>query len=311
MDSFSSLPPGALPGDDSADDAPGFAESLREAIARRGLSLERIRQQMAERGSRVSVATLSYWQSGRSKPERSASLAAIGHLEEILEVSRGHLASHIVPRRGQTVSLGTSEWGEEGPAASLPPYLLSVQRLAASMGIAYPAPVTFISMHDRAQVDANGSDAGRTVRSVIVAEQAGVDRLCVPCVGDGDTESFEVEGVTNCRVVRQERFDDGVGVLAELVLERPLHRGESMLIEHRSTTVRSSPMVRLTRVLGQSVRELVVEVRFPPEAVPVAAQCVIDHDGVPRGVSIDPSGGDLHVLTLDAVPGEYRIDWTW
>jgi hypothetical protein len=49
---------------------PEFAEVLREAIRARGLGLERIRERLLAHGVSVSMATLSYWQSGRSRPER-------------------------------------------------------------------------------------------------------------------------------------------------------------------------------------------------------------------------------------------------
>ena len=65
----------------SDDDAAGeddFAGVLREAVRERGLSLERLRSELSGHGVRVSVATLSYWQTGRSRPERATSLAAIG-----------------------------------------------------------------------------------------------------------------------------------------------------------------------------------------------------------------------------------------
>ena len=51
-----------------------FAEALRQAIARRGLALNRIRTHLADRGLHVGVATLSTWQSGRRIP-RDDSLA--------------------------------------------------------------------------------------------------------------------------------------------------------------------------------------------------------------------------------------------
>lgn len=48
---------------------------------------------------RVSPATLSYWQSGRSRPERRDSLIALRHLEGVLEVPQGSLAALLGPPR--------------------------------------------------------------------------------------------------------------------------------------------------------------------------------------------------------------------
>lgn len=86
-------------------DAGPFAVSLRAAIRARGLGLERIRYRLRARGTPVSLATLSHWQSGRCQPERPESLAALAALEEILEVPRGSLTGllarhHRHPHRG-------------------------------------------------------------------------------------------------------------------------------------------------------------------------------------------------------------------
>ncbi|WP_020670085.1 transcriptional regulator [Amycolatopsis nigrescens] len=63
-----------------------FEAALRAAIKARGLGLERIRYRLLSRGSSLSVATLSHWQSGRCRPERPDSLRALANLEEILDL---------------------------------------------------------------------------------------------------------------------------------------------------------------------------------------------------------------------------------
>jgi hypothetical protein len=60
----------------SAEAHPTFAQALREAIQARGLELDRIRWRFGEHGVAVSMATLSYWQSGRSRPGRALEFAA-------------------------------------------------------------------------------------------------------------------------------------------------------------------------------------------------------------------------------------------
>ncbi|WP_158881704.1 transcriptional regulator [Amycolatopsis anabasis] len=68
-----------------------FSVALRAAIRARGLGLERIRYRILRRGVSISLATLSHWQSGRCRPDRPDSLAALGCLEEVLEVPPGSL----------------------------------------------------------------------------------------------------------------------------------------------------------------------------------------------------------------------------
>ena len=92
----------------------GFADALRAAIVERGLSLDRLRYHLRARGHELSIATLSYWQSGRSRPERASSLTALGALEDILLVPEGSLLRLLPPtrtpvttRRGSTSMCGS------------------------------------------------------------------------------------------------------------------------------------------------------------------------------------------------------------
>ena len=76
-----------------------FADTLRAAIRDSGLSLDRIRDRLWQRGVTVSLATLSYWQSGRSRPERPASLRALRVLEDELGLRPGELSALLEPPR--------------------------------------------------------------------------------------------------------------------------------------------------------------------------------------------------------------------
>ncbi|RJQ87087.1 transcriptional regulator [Amycolatopsis panacis] len=76
-----------------------FAEALRTAIRVRGLGLERIRYRLRSRGTPISLATLSHWQSARCRPERPESLRALRSLEDILGVPDGALTRLLGPPR--------------------------------------------------------------------------------------------------------------------------------------------------------------------------------------------------------------------
>lgn len=64
-----------------------FAEVLSQAVG----ELDRLSTRLSQLGTPTSIATLSYWQTGRSLPTRARSLKAIEHLERILGVPTGHL----------------------------------------------------------------------------------------------------------------------------------------------------------------------------------------------------------------------------
>lgn len=78
-----------------------FADALRLAIRARGLGLDRIRYRLRAKGSSISLATLSHWQSGRCRPERPESLLVLKNLEEVLGVPAGSLARLLGPPRGR------------------------------------------------------------------------------------------------------------------------------------------------------------------------------------------------------------------
>lgn len=93
-----------LPATESKEDAIGFAESLRDAIQRSGLTLERVVEAAEEPGGTLAMSTLSHWQSGRSAPTRRSSLepsTALKACSDWNPVRRGYWSSRrmVVTRR--------------------------------------------------------------------------------------------------------------------------------------------------------------------------------------------------------------------
>lgn len=76
-----------------------FEHALRLAIRSRGLTLDRLRARLLERGVRTSLASLSNWQRGRCRPERVPSLRAVRELEDILGLPGDSLVALLGPRR--------------------------------------------------------------------------------------------------------------------------------------------------------------------------------------------------------------------
>ena len=145
---------------------------LRTAIEVRGLGLERIRERLGARGISVTVATLSYWQSGRSQPGRKQSLAALPHLEELLDLDRGSLQRAVTPprdrgRRCPVVDLD-SVWPE-------PPQT----RVLRSLDTRWDAELERISLHDVVTMGPDRSQVSLQVRQVLRARCDGPDRRVV------------------------------------------------------------------------------------------------------------------------------------
>src|SRR5690348_12171833 len=78
-----------------------FHVALRSAIHHRGLTLERLHQRLIEVGSPVSIATLSNWQRGLTRPDNARSAQAVTALEKVLELEAGSLTALLGGRRAR------------------------------------------------------------------------------------------------------------------------------------------------------------------------------------------------------------------
>src|ERR1700755_1156694 len=76
-----------------------FSRALELAIEVSGLSLQRLQDRLAEVGVHLSTTTLSYWRTGRSRPERPDSLRGVQVLERVLGVPPTGLTGLLGPRR--------------------------------------------------------------------------------------------------------------------------------------------------------------------------------------------------------------------
>lgn len=276
-----------------------FADTLREAIDRRGLALHRVRDRLAHRGVVISVATLSYWQSGRSVPARRGSLAALPHLEEILGLEPGELGRALDATR---------------PSPDGPPCLTSLwpdhADVLARLDTRWDAELDRLVLHDLLRVGPDRRLASMTTRQVLRATADGPDRrVILHHQRDSSVDLPRIRPVRGCtlgRVVR--RRAEGV-IAAELLFARPLRRGETVLIEHEVTSVGPGPRdLRHGRRARTSMREYCLEVEFDPTALPASVSAYCGEDAWP--VELDPSH-TAHLVRSDAPSGSTGLSWTW
>ncbi len=246
-----------------SDTAGTFADTLGRAIDQRGLSLERIRAHLDERGAPVSVATLSYWRSGRSAPGRTSSLVTLRHLEHVLGLEDGALTSKLpaTPGRARRQQLRELEslWVEEPPALVL-----------GRLDTRWDAALDRVMLHDRLRIGADRRHVSLTVRQALRARTDGPDRRVVAHQQDDATGTLpRLEAVRGCRTGRVERDRDGGVIGVELLFGQPLRRGEIVIVEYELTWDGPGPAdVAMTRRLRAPLRELLTEVEFDPEAPP-------------------------------------------
>ncbi|MGW5051889.1 helix-turn-helix domain-containing protein [Actinokineospora sp. NPDC004072] len=291
--------------------SPTFPVALRAAIAARGLGLERLRDRLRQRGVRVSVATLSYWQSGRSRPERRESMVALRHLEEVLEVPEGALAGLL----GPTKPRGRWRYTAGGLPAigALWPDPAPVEDALGRVDTRWDERLTRLSQHDRVHVGPGGAAGSFLSRQVLRAEADGPDRWVVIMHTDepGHPPPL-VRPLRGCALGRVAEDRDGGLVVAELLFDRPLARGETVITEHELVHVPPGPVDdHYERKFRLPVREFVLEVCFDPAALPAfCEQYTRDDRGVEDSRPITPdSAGSVHGVALNFGPGCFGIRW--
>ncbi|MBM7773538.1 transcriptional regulator with XRE-family HTH domain [Actinokineospora baliensis] len=289
-----------------------FADALRAAIADSEITLERVAEQLRARGTPVSLATLSYWQTGRSRPERPRSIAALGHLEDLLGLGAGALRGLLEAPRPR----GRSARRTPRPLAASAPWADTAEfrRLVAELDLSHDTAITRLSAHDRIVI---GPDRAKTVqrtRQVLRAERDGVDRLVV--TGWAEREGGApptLTGTRNCTLGRVNVDLRGGQVAAELLFDRPLGRRETIIVEHEYHLPSPRPIAYgHQRVSRMPVREYLLEVRFDPRALPRYCVQFTDVGGREqvRALTLD-SAYTVHTMALDLEPGRHGIRWAW
>ncbi|ALG07227.1 hypothetical protein [Kibdelosporangium phytohabitans] len=297
----------------SAERDGDFAEALRAAIAARGLPLDRIRERLLRRGHSLTAATLSYWQSGRSRPERRESLAALAHLEDILEVATGSLTGLLGPPRPRgrwTVRHDNRPqmqafWPEPDPVAAA----------LDQVDIRWDERLTRISQHDQVFVGAHRGEIAFRSQQVLRAETDGPDRWVVIVHLDEHDRSLPVvRPRRGCRLGRVVENPRAGLLVAELLFDRTLYRGDTIITEHELINRRPYPeATNYERKFRLPVRQFVLEVNFDLAAVPVECVRVRRMDDGTEDVAparID-TAGRVHDVVLNFGPGCAGFQWTW
>jgi transcriptional regulator with XRE-family HTH domain len=292
-----------------------FPDALRATISASRLSLDRIQHRLALRGVTISVATLSYWQSGRRRPERPESLEALRQLEAVLGLPQTALSSLLGPPRPR---------GRRSHAADLLPIDALWSRrehlasLLSKVDTSFDGQLGRISQQDRCEIGPDRGHRSLWVRQILRAENDGPDRWIL--VYDSETPGVlpELTGLRNCGLGRTTTDDDGRIFVAELLFERPLARGDTLIMEYE--LVNPGPPYPgggdvYCRKFRLPAREYVLEVRFSPDALPTRCQqfsTVVGEDerSRRRNLVLDSSGG-VHAVALGFGPGVFGIGWEW
>ena len=301
-----------------------FAGALRQAIQSSGLTLERIRHRLGRRGLTVSVATLSYWQRGRSRPRSRTVVVA---LEEILQVPSGSLtellddpAHAVAPVRGPAVrgggGAGQPNAGERGRGVrDLWPDPERYACLVGQLDRSGDHRLERLSIHDVFRLDEARRSWTLSVRTVLRAAGDDIDRVvCVHQTGAG--AGGDPAGPVDVRYCRPGRIRAEGGLVAfELVFDRVLSTGDTAVVEYELGPVGQPAPDGYDRRFSHPVHDYVALVQFDGDRLP--ARCY----GFTAESSTSPRRrlGELWIgtsgsanLAVGAVRrGIVGIEWEW
>lgn len=279
-----------------------FATALRAAIGDSGLALERVQSRLAALGVSVSIASLSYWQSGQRDPGPRSCLAAVPALEQVLGLRPGELTAHLPHRTTSDSADGPVEIAGLLSGTQVPPDQpqLADARLRDLLDI--------VSEHCSIVVGDRCTIESRWVRRVMVAEASGADRFLVV---RSDATDAVLEPLLHCRVGNEYRSKDQSLVAHEVVLDRRLERGETIIVEYRLGGLDAG--MEYVSARRTPVRELVLEVGFDPRALPAGCEFVhSDLDGANERasqVALD-STHCVRMVRHNLTPGRYAVRWS-
>lgn len=288
----------------------GFDETLRRAIARSGLSLNRLRAMLSERGLHVSVASLSHWQSGRSLPEKPSSLEAVDELEIILGLTPGRLRQELRgPRpRGRARSVYDVEGMEE--------FLAAVGRVERELAFSHGRS-NETAAFERLELGVRGEDVHVVTQiSTVRALEAGpLRRLSTYRIGDiAERGRVSFTPLFGCEIVGQTYVKDeglyGIDILVgEYAAGDQAIFGYEMVLEG----VPCTDFRELDYSVTRRAHDAVVEVVFAEHLEPLHVQGVVSR-GTEEAHTDELSvglGGRVQLNREGFGPGTLSIRWDW
>ena len=291
-----------------------FSRTLRAAIGASGLGLERVQHRLRQRGADLSVATLSYWQSGRSVPGRRASFAALTHLEDVLGLRPGELAN-LVPRR-TTDARGDDAVRQLGEVIGLG---ITLPGRLAELDAHVRRQIQRVSEHNIVTVGPDRAQHSRWVRHVVRAAADGADRMLLfNHHEDDDAPLPTIVPLVRCTNGRRHVLSAPAVVASELLFDRALAKGDSIAVEYRVDYAAPFPRDAWHELRRRTpLREFALEVRFDPAAVPTRCEWYVrdlnhgpgDVEGV-RPVSLNAAHA-ARVVQHDVPPAAYGLRWAW
>ncbi len=288
-----------------ADERRDFAEAFREGLNRRGMSLETLRDSLAVRGTPVSLAALSYWRSGKRRPARNGSLAAVASIEDILGMFPGDLESLTTPGRRRLPRTDPfSVYGERQDAMG---------RLLAMVGMRTP----FDELIEREvttkyDLDERGRAYRLTHLSVMEAVVNDAQRFALVTAGENPDEGTPTHtALGGYEVERVVHDPEAMVSVAEMILDAPLPAGGTTVLEQQVTIDAAEDDNELRYWAWPRLDSVALWIRFHPDKVPARCEAFTIVNGTEQSQEITSYGSTVHRTTTNFGPGTVGIRWHW
>lgn len=297
--------------------ATAFADALRTAVTDRGLALDRIRAHLLKAGHDLSIATLSYWQTGRSAPVRRSSMEAIGALEVVLRVPRGSLARALLESQAARRALT-----EPAAPVSVPDHTgwlahssgaEAAEAMVADLGLTLDADVDRVLQHDLIVMGPDRRPAQHTTRDVVVARAPNVDRVVTVRIGGETGRLALVTGGLGCRLGRSRVLPAHRVMVAELLLETPVPEGAAYVMEHDIRLVGGErPVDWFSRAYLNRTKEAVIRIQFRPDDLPRDPELYVGpFTATPDYRPVPLRDTSIVIAIQDADPCQIALRWAW
>ncbi|QWF85080.1 hypothetical protein [Amycolatopsis sp. CA-230715] len=290
-----------------------FSKALELAVRASGLSLRQLQNRLFASGVRVSVVTLSYWQSGRSLPERPQSLRGVDVLEVVLDLPPGSLRGLLGPRRPR----GRGVWSDKPVdrlcrAWDYPAFLPS---LLDGFGDRRLRPVTRLGLRETLHVGSDRCARRMVVEEFIEARHDGTVSVTIANRSRRGARPLQVTATSRCRPgPTLELGAEGFSVV-ELVLDRPLARGQRAAIRYQLEYPDPVLAEHHHRRVAEPVAAYRGRVVFSARETPIRCETWRRRscDGLVSGiseVSVD-SDHSVRVVRANLGLGAHGLRWAW
>lgn len=292
-----------------------FHDALRAAIDGSGLTLDRLRDRLARRGIHVSLASLSYWRQGRSRPERPDSLRAVQAIEAILGLPRHSLEALLGPPRPRGRWVGRTT-ASKRYGNLLEPARALAETVDALVGQS-DGKLRPRFLDDAAVLDRTGAIRQIRSRQVVRALADDPDRhVAVYCEEPGtDPSAMDFVALENCRVGRVRRHPTAPVIAAELLFDRTLRAGQTHLFEYKVTVDQGKPTSVYRRAFRYPSDIYVLSVRFHRGRLPVRCASYVQQGEDPEQAVAEEltltAGHLVHTAVNEVAPGVLGIEWEW